>query len=51
MNDVRNTFSVIMNILQHNFVVLGVRINLLAVIIGCGVIAIVLYFWFGVFDD
>ena len=51
MEDLRNTFDVVMNILQHNFVVLGVRINLLAVVIGCGVIAIALSFFFGVFDD
>lgn len=51
MNDLRNVFSEIMEILQHNFVVLGVRLNLLAVVIGCGVIAIALSFFFGVFDD
>lgn len=51
MNDLRSVFSEVMEILQHNFVVLGVRINLLAVVIGCGVIAIVLSFFFGVFDD
>lgn len=51
MNDLRAIFNVIMQILQHNFVVLGVRINLLAVIIGCGIIAIVLYFFYCVFSD
>ena len=51
MNDVKYAFSVIMSILQHRFVVLGVSINLLSVIIGCGIIGLVLYFFFGVFDE
>ena len=51
MNDLRGIFSEIMEILQHNFVVLGFRLNLLEVVIGCGVIAIALSFFFGVFDD
>lgn len=51
MSELRSIVSVIMQILQHNFVVFGTRINLLAVIIGCGVISIFLYFFYGVFSD
>ena len=51
MNDLRAIINVIMQILTHNFVVFGARINLLAVTIGCGIIAILLYFFYRVFSD
>lgn len=51
MNDLRAIVSVIMQIMTKNFVVFGTRINLLAVAIGCGVITILLYFFYRVFGD
>ena len=51
MGDLQNIFSVVLQILNKPFVVLGFRITLLSVVIGLGVLGIVLSFVFGVFDD
>ena len=51
MGDLQHIFSVLMQILTKNFVVLGVRLNLVAVIIGGSLLALVGCFIFGVFDD
>ena len=40
-----------MQILTKTFVIFGVRINLLAFIIGTSLLALVGYFIFGLFDD
>lgn len=51
MNILRAIIDVIMRILTHNFPVFGTSINLLSVMIGCGVISILLYFFYRVFSD
>ena len=43
-------FDCILNILDHNFIVFGVTLNLKGVIIGCALIGFVGYLIFGLFE-
>ena len=51
MSALQSIINVLMQILTKTFVIFGVRINLLAFIIGTSLLALVGYFIFGIFDD
>ena len=51
MTGLQQVVNVLLGILNLNFVVLGVRLNLTIIIIGGFLLSIAGYFVFGIFDD
>lgn len=51
MNGLMQAFNVLFAILNHSFVVFGVRLNLTIIMIGGGLLSIAGHFVFSIFDD